>query len=216
MDPRQHKKSQKRDSSGFFDVPLIRNLQFANPIFARELRGKFRMRQPPLLAILIEGLLGLGVLYFYGYALWTAWTQPQSRDIIWWIISSIALLILMIACGVMGAHGFARERESGTWEGVQLSLLSASEILRGKIGGILVGCLLFTLPFWPLLLLCLRIHETGYSGGGVSLRQVGATAMILAATAWAFTVFGLWISWRNQKSAASSGFGLWERSLAGW
>lgn len=214
---RQQKKGKKRDSSGFFDVPGIASLKFSNPVFARELRNKFRMRQPPMLAIIVEAFLGLGVFYFYIWALWTAWKEPMSRDVIWWIICVIALIVVMIACAVMGANGFARERESGTWEGVRLSLLEPAEILRGKIGGILLACALFSLPFWPLLLLCLRWDVWGvknYGNSGVSLFQAGATLLILASTAWAFTVLGMWISWRHKKSAPASGWTL--GALFGW
>ncbi len=217
----RQKKRGKNESDGglsaFFEVPILGRLGFQNPILTREVRGKFRMRRPGWLVVVAELLLGLIVAGFYLLALYWAWFEPSSREVIWWVICTVALIVLMLCCAVMGANGFAREREKGTWEGLRLCLLRPAEIVRGKIGGSLLTCLLFAaLPLWPLLLPCISLGPTTDNSFGVtqthnygvSPAQALATVLIFVGTAWSHTLFGLWVSWRCAKTAVAVGWTL--------
>jgi len=189
-----------------WELPLMLPLRFENPVLLRELRGKFRMRVVPPWILIFEGVLGLAVAGFYLWALRTAWTQPDSRGTIWWVLAFIGLLIVMIASAMMGASGVSREREAGTWQGLVLSLLTEREILRGKIGAPLLACALFSLPLWPLLSIC--IHDGRKFETGASPLQVLLTFGILAATAWCYTALGLFFSSLCARSAVASGWTL--------
>lgn len=201
--------SGKKPRASHMHVPLVGRLKFANPVLDREVRGKFRMRQPPLVVIVAEAILGLLVILYYLKALYWAWFEPSQRGTIWWVICFVAMIVLMIATAVMGANSFSRERESGTWEGVQLSLLTAREIVLGKLGGSVLTCLIFSLPFWPLLLPCIRWRNREWQyywiEDGVRLQAAFSTWLVFATTAFAFTVFGMWISWRVRRTAAAVG-----------
>jgi hypothetical protein len=67
----------------WWEMPITRLFRFANPLLQREVHGKFRMRRVPLAVIVIEVLLGIGVLYFFSLAVWWAFTDPTSHTVIW-------------------------------------------------------------------------------------------------------------------------------------
>jgi ABC-type transport system involved in multi-copper enzyme maturation permease subunit len=193
-------------------IPLVGHLRFANPMLDREVRSKFRMRQPPAAVIVAEVILGLIVGYYYLRTLYGAWFDVQQRTTIWWVICGVGIIVVMLATPVMGANAFARERENGTWEGIQLSLLSARDIVMGKLGGSLIACFLFSIPVWPLLLPCIRWRlepfETYWNDHGVRLPVALAVLLVFASTAFAYTAFGMWISWRIRRTSAAVGAAL--------
>lgn len=182
-------------------------LRFANPVLDREVRSKFRMRQPPLAVIVAEAMLGVLVGGFYLQTLFWALFEPRHRTTIWWGLVFTGLIVTMMAAAVMGGNGFSRERESGTWEGLRLSLLSADEILRGKVVASLLTCALFSLPVWPLLLPCVRWTPSD----GLAWRdqvwpfQVVACLLVWGATALSFTLVGLLVGLKQTRSSRASG-----------
>jgi hypothetical protein len=168
----------------------------------REFVTKFRMRQVPLGVIIGEAVLGLGVAAFYGRAVWMAVFHPQSRALIWWGLLLVALLVVMMGFLVMGAVSLAREREAGTWSGIELSLLSERQIVDGKMRAMLGAGAVFSLPFWPLLALCLRGWRS--SGEGVGLVEAAAGVAVLGATAWSFGAFGMLASRLARRSSEAT------------
>lgn len=211
-------------------VQLIERLTaFANPVLTHETRGKLRLRQPPLAVIVIELLMALGVLAIYLSLLFASLFQPTGsglsrflggasgfelslRETIWRVLPWVAFLVMVPAGALMGATAIVRERESGAWENLKLSLLSPGEILWGKIGGALWTCAVFSLPLWPLLLPGVRAleYEPFLSNpsdmrNGVPLTLAFAIASILVATVFGATVLGLWIAWPCRRSDIAGG-----------
>jgi len=191
----------------WWEIPLVGNLDFSNPVLQREARGKFRMRQAPLWVLIFEGLLALAVLYYYFTTMFRAFTKPLERETIWWVLSFIALFVVLLACAVMGATAFTREREAGTWEAVNLSLLTPIEIIAGKLLAPLLSCLVFSIPLLPLMLPCIRTGPRNPSIEllGVTPTQALGTYFILAATAFCCAAFGMCCSWRCRSTATAVG-----------
>lgn len=202
-----------KPSLSHMTVPLLGDFYFQNPVLGREVRSKFRMRQPPLIAILIEIVLALVVAGFYLYIFGLALLEPAKRPTIFYGVAITALIVTALSCGVMGANGFSREREGGTWEGVLLSLLSARQILWGKLYGSLITCALFSLPVWPLLLVSVRWNTDWVLpltplGDGVSPVQLAVSLLIWAGSMPFFTLLGLCVGRRKTSSAHASGMTL--------
>lgn len=160
------------------------------------------MRQVPLGVIISEALLGAGVLLFYVRAFWIAVVYPPSRALTWWALVLIGLLVVMTAMLIMGASALSREYETGTWTFLRLSELSPREIISGKLGAMLIACATFSLPFWPLLLLCVRDWQR--SPRGVGWNEALAVSCVLLATAFGCGAFGLLLSqWLRKTSSAT-------------
>ena len=184
-----------RDAEPFYDIPFVSRLRFANPVLAREIRGKFRQPRVPRWVVWVQSVLGVLVALFYLQVFTMAIVRPAVRAATWWVVAFVALGVVMTAAPMMGAANFARERERGTWEGVHLSPLSAREIINGKIGSALLAILLFAVPVAPILALCVA------RAGGVSLGQAVLTILLIASTAYWFSMVGTLASWRAGKTA---------------
>jgi hypothetical protein len=68
----------------------------------------------------------------------------------------LGLCVLSLYAAVTGAGGFTRERESGTWEGIRLSLLRPAQILHGKFWPLAGAGVALSLPFLFGLLMCVK------------------------------------------------------------
>ena len=201
--------AKKTANSAHFEVPVIGELRFSNPVLGREVRSKFRLRQPPIGVIVCEIALALLVAYFYVWMLWTAFTDNSSRDLIFAGVVITGFIVTLISCAVTGANGFSREHESGTWESLRLSMLRPREILAGKFWSIALSCALFSLAFWPLLLPCIEWkNATVAYSGSVTIMQLLAVAIIWACCVVATTLWGLWMGLRTRKSSSASGAAL--------
>ncbi len=187
------------------EIPLVTKLRFANPVLDREVRSKFRMRQPPLLVIISEICLGLLVAFFYLRTLYWALFEPNYRDLIWFGLCITGLIVTMMAASLMGSNGLTRERENGTWEGVRLSLLSPGEIVRGKLGASLLTCALFSLPVWPLLLPCVVWSIDVAARSFITRFDALSALLVWAGTAWNYTLIGLWMGRRATRTSRASG-----------
>ena len=114
----------------------------------------------------------------------------------------------------MGAATFTRERESGSWEGIRLSLLSPATIIAGKLATPLLTCTLLSAPLWPILLLCVRSVDQPDAAAtrsiwlqpGVTLVQTVGALLVCAATAWCYTAWGMFLSWRCRNTSAATGW----------
>ncbi len=194
--------AQSPQTDGWWEIPIGRWMRFANPLWQREFSAKFRMRQVPLGVIVSEAVLGLGVVVFYARAFWLAIIDPTSRALTWWALVMIALLVVMTAMLVMGASSLSREYETGTWTFLRLSELSAREIIVGKLGAMLVACVAFSLPFWPILALCVRGWQR--SPRGVGWNEALAVGGVIVATAFCYGAFGMLLSHRLRKTSSAT------------
>ena len=198
--------SQAATPLGYFELPLIGALRFSNPVMGREVRSKFRLRQPPVAVVAAEMVLGVLVLFFYARTLGVALLQPSSRQIIFWGVTFTGLIMTLSSCGIMGANSLSREHEDGGWEGLRLSLLGPRAIVGGKVGGITLTCALFSVAVWPLLLPCVSwgaFWPLPYSGE-IAPSQLVAVLVTWFGSMWGASLWGLWLGARTRKNSAAS------------
>ena len=183
------------------ELPIIEWIHFSNPILQRELRGKFRMRQPSPWTLGCAFPLTAIIAYGYVRLLWGVWTQPYLREGVWESFLFIGLTVLILMCGIMGASAFTREREAGTWESLGLSLLSARTIILGKLLPPIIAAILYSMLAWPILLPAILLP-----GRRVGIGAAIASILVLLATAWNLTAFGMLVSWQCRRTAAATGW----------
>lgn len=188
-------------SLGWWELPVGFGACGRNPVHGREFVTKFRMRAVPRAVLVAEGVLAVGVAVFYARTFWLGLFEPGSRGLIWWALLLVGMLVGMTSLLVLGATGIARERELGTWESLRLSFLSPREVISGKVSAMLWASALFSIPFWPLLALC--VHGWRTSAQGIGVVEAVCSLLILASMAWSHGAFGLWLSARMKSSSAT-------------
>lgn len=203
-------------------LPLASLLRFSNPVLDREIQARFRVRHISRWLTAVLACCSLVVLYYYLLWAWEIATSPASRWEFWWWLVTMTLLPVMLTSAILGAMAFSREREAGTWEALRLSLLTPQEIIWGKMSASLLVCLIYSLPLWPLLLMCVStvtyqgeiVFNGGYSNIGgysvfyVSLTQAVATLLILTSAAWCCTACGMIFSWFCRRTPTAVGWTL--------
>ncbi len=217
--PELHIISPKKDGRGGvsgmlarLEMPLVGRFAPANPVLGREARGKFRLRQPPLPVLVVEIVLALAVALLYVVLAREAWINPTSRETIFWGVAWTGFVVSVLAASAQGGAGLARERENGTWEALQLSLLSPAQIVRGKLVASLATMLLLSFPAWPLLFLCIQWNGAWSATStytltvrGVQPFQFVAAVAIWLGVIWLQTLVGLFFSTRAKKVGGAVG-----------
>ena len=191
-----------------WEVPLVSFIRFANPVLQREVRSLLRLRRfSPLVMLFVW--LGAGiVLIAYTWVLMWMLGYPEATFDVFQPCAWLAMFIVILAAPLRGANAIARERESGTWENLRLSLLEPRVILRGKALAPLIflsGVLLVASPLW--LAGILSSLDGRYSPRGtMSFGLVMGTIALLYATTFLLNAWGLWWSWRSRSSATAMGW----------
>ena len=183
------------------DLPIDRWIRFADPLLEREVRSRFRLRRAGWAM-----MLGRFVLFGAGVFVW-AWSIYSLSDVFMRASVNSTLLYFLwglgaLAVAALSSASLARERESGTWEGLKLSLLSPLEIVRAKWWAPLIAYAIYSAPLWFLLPFGLA-RENGKGMDlpaalicvGIVLLSLGTTAMI-----------GLLISWRARQPNTALGW----------
>ena len=183
------------------DVPIDKYVRFANPLLEREVRARFRLRRGGLALMLGRFLLlaaGLGV---WGYAVYSLTDDMGRGDV------SMALLYFLwilgaIAVGALSSSGFARERESGTWEALKLSLLRPLEIVRAKWLSPLWAFAIYSIPLWLLVPFGLSYRGKFGLDAGIMALSIGIIVLSLGT----ISMVGLLVSWRAKHPNTALGW----------
>ncbi len=185
----------KRSASGALltDLPLDRFIKFSDPLLAREVKSRFRLRRAGFWVGLVRFALFLvaaGVWLFEVFWLF----DPPSRDGI--VPYGLRALLYggTLCLGVLAATSWTRERESGTWESLKLSLLTPREILRAKWLSPLVSFGYYAVP----LLIVLPIGAFY-----IPFQSFMVGTLVVAAWLSLAVALGLWISWRVKNGTAA-------------
>jgi len=190
------------------EMPLVGRFAPDNPVLGREVRGKFRLRQPPLPVLISEIVLGLGVSGVYLLLVRQAIISPGDRPTIFWGIAWAGFSVAVLGAIASGAGALPREREGGTWESLRLSLLSPAQIVRGKLWAGLGTSLVLSLPAWPLLLLCVDWGGSWTqipSSSSIAPSQLLAGIGIWLATLWLQSIAAMLVGVRAPKAGAATG-----------
>ena len=190
------------------DLPLDRFVRFSDPLLAREVKARFRLRRAGFWLSLVRGALFVGAISVWLFEVFWLFDAP-SRD----QMAPYGLRALLyggtLCMAVLSATSWTHERESGTWESLKLSLLTPRQILRAKWLSPLVSFAYYSAPLWILLPI-----------GALFIRFPAFVAGVLVVTAWLglAVALGLWMSWRVRNGTASIAWtvGVLAMLLLGW
>ena len=205
--PRSARQS-KASGALLADLPVERFVRFSDPLLAREVKARFRLRRVGWFLSALRFALFLfasGVWLFEVFWLFDA----PSRS----AMAPYGLRVLLyggtLGLAAIAATSWTREREGGTWESLKLSLLTPREILRAKWLSPLVSFAYYAAPLWVLL-------PIGALFVGVVPFALGA--LVVAAWLGLAVALGLWMSWRvpNGTAAIAWTTGILAVLLVGW
>lgn len=134
-------------------APRLAWLNFSNPVLQREAQARFRFKWSGSRST-NDVIVSLTVIGFFIYVLpltLMAWFEPDRSKELWWMLSYPWLLCTVIAAALTASATFTSEREGGHWPLLWLTPLPHRDIIGGKVGGVLLGLVywsLWMLPFW--------------------------------------------------------------------
>ena len=182
------------------DLPFDRLIRFKNPLLNREVKSRFRLRRAsPWVWV------GRTIIFLAGTGVWvlvmfSVFLDPPGRPnavpmILWseWVLGAALI-------ATFSAASFAREREAGTWEGIQLSLVTPREITRTKWASPLVSYALLSCPLWLLLFMLVPIA----SWSGVPFRWIALGAFVVASSLCTVSALGSFVSLRAKSTASAT------------
>lgn len=166
---------------------------FANPIMKREFIIAARSNKTIIGAALAVLLLG-----FILYMLWPRsgiFTDANSNELFTIFLGAELTFMILLSAGFT-ASAITSERERNTFEMLQTSLLSPSEILLGKLIGTLgISLVLFCVTV-PVSAICAL-------SGGISLLTLSKALTIVAVSTCVYGLFGLAVSSLCMRSYSS-------------
>jgi ABC-type transport system involved in multi-copper enzyme maturation permease subunit len=168
-----------------------------NPVLWKELKAKFRWRQPAHIKAVSAAL----ILVFLAYAYWQVFAaiirsgDPDSKT--WWQIGvAIHALLIWLLCPALASHAITQEKEQQTWEMLIFTRLRPSEILSGKLMSRLLPILGVLAAFFPYMLFCA-------ARGGAQLGEFMLVYGLFAVWIAFLTTCSLFMSWAFRKTATS-------------
>ena len=205
--PRSARQS-KASGALLADLPVERFVRFADPLLAREVKGRFRLRRVGWFLSALRFALFLFAIGVWLFEVFWLFDAPSRSA-----MAPYGLRVLLyggtLGLAAIAATSWTREREGGTWESLKLSLLSPREILRAKWLSPLVSFAYYSAPLWILLPI-----------GALFVGVVPFTLGALVVTAWLglSVALGLWMSWRVKNGTASIAWttGILAALLVGW
>ena len=198
----------KRDER--WRVPLATNIVFGDAAMRRELAARWKIRRA---APRVLWAFALPVAYgFYWYLRALIWLlrNPDDRPEVF-VAVSMTLLLGWVLCSVlMSAGTISRERETGTWNGLRLTLLSERSILTAKIIAPVVACVVYSLPFLPLIVFCWpeQLGIVHHHESDAGLVQWFLALALLLVVALECSCLGVWWSQRAKSTATATGAAL--------
>ncbi len=197
----------ERTARAVLEMPLAQLVHFQNPVLQREVKGKLRMRRfPKRASIFMYVFAGIGLLAYVWSILYVL-TEPRSRTMIWAMTCGLGLFLMSLAVPLMGAGALSRERENGTWEMLHLSLMEPRHIIFGKVVAPLIMAGSLFLVVAPLLAPCVRWLQFGESQTnndyGPAFDYAVLMVLLLSASAFFFSAWGLWLSWRCSSTVSA-------------
>ena len=191
--PPRSARGQKASGALLADLPLDRFVRFSDPLLAREVKARFRLRRAGVwLSLVRGGLFLLAVTVWLWEVFWLFDVPSRNQMAPYGLMAMLFVGSLVLA--VLSATSWTREREGGTWEALKLSLLTPRQILRAKWLSPLVSFAYYSAPLWILLPIgALFVNAVSFVEG----------AFIVAAWLGLSVALGLWMSWRVKNGAAS-------------
>jgi ABC-2 type transport system permease protein len=183
--------------------PSLRAFLTNNPVVLKELRG--RMRGPRAFVVLTTYLLlmsGFVTLLYVVYVASTndVYNNPGSQLIGKFVFGAVVGIELLLVCFIAPAFtagSISGEREHQTYDLLRTTLLTASQLVLGKLASALSYIML-------LLVAALPLQSLAFLLGGVALEEVLIASVLLVATAFLFGTSGVFFSSFMRRTLAST------------
>ena len=205
--PRSARKS-RASGALLADLPIERFVRFSDPLLAREVKARFRLRRVGWLLSALRFALFLFAIGVWLFEVFWLFDAPSRSA-----MAPYGLRVLLyggtLGLAAIAATSWTREREGGTWEALKLSLLSPRDILRAKWLSPLVSFAYYSAPLWILL-------PIGALFVGVAAFSLGA--LVVVSWLGLSVALGLWMSWRVKNGTAAIAWttGILALLLVGW
>jgi ABC-2 type transport system permease protein len=175
-----------------------------NPVIMKELRGRMRDRRTFILLTAYLSLIGLFVavvyLFMYDTLSYTrfepGFRQTMGKAIFGTVIMIELLLISFIGPGLT-AGSITSERERQTYDLLKTTLLTARELVFGKLGAAVIYLLLLIFTTLPL-------QSLAFILGGVGLAETLIASFMLVVTAIFYCSLGLFFSCLLKRTLAAT------------
>ena len=175
----------------------------ANPIIVKELRSKMRGSRPfvtltvmlILLAGITYGIYRLSISVMGNYS--GTPVSPQIGQALFTLLSFLLLLIILIITPAETSSAISGEREQLTYEMLLSTPMHPAKILSGKLFSALSYIFL-------LIFSAIPIFSMIFMFGGVSLRDMLKTLIVLIVVAVSLGVFGIFMSSLFQRSSRAT------------
>lgn len=191
--PPKSVRAQRTNDALLADIPLDRFVKFSDPLLSREVKARFRLRRAGFWLSIVRGGLFLGATTAWLFEVFWLF-DPPSRD----LMAPSGLLMLLyggtLCLAVLAATSWTRERESGTWESLKLSLLTPRQILRAKWLSPLISFAYYAAP----LLILMPIGALF-----IDFKSFLVGIVVVAAWLGLAVALGLWMSWRVRNGTAA-------------
>ncbi len=195
--------SHKVEGALLAELPIGALVRFKNPVLAREVRARFRLRRVGLLTTLLRVLALVTAMGFWLFVLFNALDLSSRRAAGETLILGL-FFGASLAISVMAARSFSGEREAGTWEGLRLALLQPWEIVRAKWSSPLISTFYYSAPLWVLLPFCVAWLGPLEQGHGLSWQEMALCVGVVLSWASLVSAWGLWLSWRCRSTPAAT------------
>lgn len=197
-------------TQGWWNVPLLSLIRSRNPILQREMRQRLQLPKPRS-AAKARGMWALRVALLVAYALWMLKITFMGIYVTAWPPVAPIMLLVMVIAAYIGARGFSKEHEAGTWESIVLSRMPAYQVIWGKLlPVVLISALYFSVLLVPPVLLR---SSTIWNFSGLPRYLDRAWLIAICALALA-AAWGLLVSWFCRRSTAAVGWTL--GTMAAW
>ena len=111
-----------------------------------------------------------------------------------WLQGLVAMLVASLVVGIRCSGSIATEREKQTWEAVLLTPMTAKQIIRGKLWGVMGACL------WYLLAFAAPAVSLAALGGPLALFYTVLWVAVTILAMYFIGAAGLWCSVRARDS----------------
>jgi len=178
-------------------------LQETNPLLLKELRG--RMRGARAFVVLSLYLLVLSCIASVVYYVYTASSGGMGGGpdlaylgkTFFGTVVIIEILMTLFITPAFTAGAISGERERKTYEVLRTTLLSARQVVFGKLGSALMYIFL-------LILVAVPMQSLAFLFGGVTVGEFAVALVLLTVSAMTFAVIGLFFSSLVQKTLVAT------------
>ncbi len=176
----------------------------ANPVIAKELKGRMRGRQGFILVSVYLALISffIGLIYlFLSVDGGLPTNSPGYTQVIGKVIFSTVVLLELLMISFIGpaltSGAISSERERQTFDLLRTSLLSGQALVFGKLGSAVIFLLLLVLTAIP-------VESMAFFLGGVGMAEMVVSTLMLVVSIFFYSALGLFFSSFTKRTLVST------------